>query len=84
MPKINRIRFVGMIAIIIVLLVYLSLRTASGADVPFLQLVTMLIGCAISLASMIAIYVLDKPNRKSTLISIILIICVVIFALVLR
>jgi hypothetical protein len=65
MKIVDRIRLFGMISIIVLLLVYLNLRSAHGANVPLLQLITMLTGCAISLAGMIAIYILDKQNRKT-------------------
>lgn len=84
MKRIRLIRLFGMISIIILFFVYLYLRSLPGADVLSLQLFTMLAGCGISLTFMTIIFILDKDNRKSTLISIILIVVVVIVALLLR
>jgi len=81
MRKIRFVRLFGMISILILFFIYLFLRSTSDFDVLTLQRYTMLAGCAIALAFMGTIYLLDKQNRKSTLISIALIILLAVIAL---
>ncbi|MGB7595639.1 MAG: hypothetical protein WBL80_08765 [Erysipelotrichaceae bacterium] len=81
MRKIRFVRLSGMISILILFFVYLVLRSTSGIDVLTLQRYTMLIGCAIALAFMGTIYFLDKESRRSTLISIALILVLAVIAL---